>query len=81
MVTVLSSRNLKFKIFAKDHPPPHVHVEGGGGHLRINLLSLEPMDNETDFSASTLRMILQFVGRHRDLFIEQWEEYHGKERH
>lgn len=76
MVTVIKLRNLKFKINANDHKPPHVHVEGGGGSIRINLITLEIMDNETEFSESLVRRIIDYVKEHRDELLERWAEYH-----
>lgn len=77
MVTVIQIRNLKFKINAKDHNPPHVHVEGGGASVRINLLTLEVMDKKTGFSATALKMIERYVLVNREIFLEKWVEYHG----
>ena len=79
MVTVLSSRHLKYKINENDHNPPHVHVIGGGSEIRINLLSLEIMDDEVQFSKSLTRHILDFVRKNRIYFLDRWEEVHGKE--
>lgn len=76
MVTVLTSRNIKFKINENDHNPPHVHAEGGGASLRINLNTLEIMDNETEFSKSMTNFILDFVAENRILLLDEWEKKH-----
>jgi len=78
MVTVLTNGHLKYKVYKRDHNPPHVHVEGGGASLRVNLISLEPMDNKTEFTKSTVKKILLYVARNKDIFLEQWEEYQGE---
>ena len=57
--------------------PPHVHVEGLGASVRINLLSLEVMDAETEFSNATLSRIIRVVRENRLLLLERWEELHG----
>lgn len=49
MVTVLRVGQLKYKVNKRDHNPPHVHVEGGGATIRVNLLTLEIMDDDTAF--------------------------------
>lgn len=54
-----------------------IHVEGMGASVRINLLTLEIMDKETDFSQSTLNRILKVVRENRNLLLERWEELHG----
>ncbi len=77
MVTVFRSRNLKFKINENDHNPPHVHVEGGGATVRVNLITLEVMDDETNFSKSMMKYILEFIVENRITFLEEWEAKHG----
>ncbi len=70
--------SLKFKINANDHNPPHVHIEGKGSSVRINLMSLEFMDDETDFSRRTLERILNEVKKRKEELIAEWEAYHEK---
>ena len=77
-IKALSSQHLAYKINENDHRPPHVHVEGLGASVRINLLTLEVMDRETDFSATTLSKILRVVRENRILLLERWEELHGQ---
>jgi len=77
MVTIFTTRHLKFKINENDHNPPHVHVEGGGARVRINLLTLEVMDAEVEFSKSMMNYILKFVSENRVTLLTEWEERHG----
>jgi hypothetical protein len=72
-------RSLKFKINANDHNPPHVHVEGCGTSVRINLLTLEFMDTQTDFSTGTLKLILSEVTRRKGELMEEWRRYHEED--
>ena len=76
-IKALSSKHLVYKINENDHKPPHVHVEGMGASVRINLLSLEVMDDETDFSNATVNRIIRVVRENRLLLLERWEEIHG----
>lgn len=76
-IKVLSSKHLAYKINENDHNPPHVHVEGLGASVRINLLTLEVMDSETEFAGTTLRMIVQKVRENRILLLDIWESIHG----
>lgn len=78
MSVVLRIGKVKFKINAKDHNPPHVHVEGYGESVRINLSDFEQM-NDTNFSPSALRMIREAVEMHREELLSKWKEYHGEE--
>ena len=70
--------SLKFKINANDHNPPHVHVEGKGTSVRVNLLTLDFMDDRTDFSQGTLDRIMGEVIKRKDELIAEWETYHEK---
>ena len=77
MVTVLSERHLKYKINENDHNPPHVHVEGGGASVRTNLMTLEVMDDNTNFSPLLVRRIQDFVRQNRSYLLDRWEDVHG----
>lgn len=78
MSTVVQIGRIKFKINAKDHNPPHVHVEGYGERVRINLVNLAHMD-DTGFSPSALRTIRDAVKMYREELLAKWKEYHGEE--
>jgi hypothetical protein len=73
---VFSFRSIKFRINANDHNPPHVHVEGAGAKVRIDLNTLECIDDETEFSNSSLRRILEQVRIRREELLEEWSKYH-----
>ena len=78
MSTVFESRGIKFKINPKDHNPPHTHVEGYGCTVRVNLLTLEQMD-DTDFSLADVRRIIDIVQLYQNELMMKWNEYHGKD--
>ena len=75
-IKALSSKHLAYKINENDHNPPHVHVEGLGASVRINLLTLEIMDKETEFSQASVRKILETVRDNRLLLLDKWEAIH-----
>ena len=76
-IKALSSKHLVYKINENDHSPPHVHVEGMGASVRINLLTLDVLDRETEFSQATLNRIIRVVKENRLLLLERWEDLHG----
>jgi len=78
-IKALSSKHLSYRINDDDHNPPHVHVEGGGASVRINLLTLEVMDPRSDFSLSTLRKIVEKVRENKWLLFDEWEKRHGQD--
>ncbi len=72
--------SLKFKVNANDHRPPHVHVESkNGANVRINLETMDYMDEKTEFSLSALSRIMDEVTKRREELIEAWREYHEKD--
>ena len=79
MPTIVNFGNgaLKFKVHARDHDPPHVHAEGDGATVRIDLSTLEPLDDRTDFSRVAVRRIIELVKEYRDELMEAWNELHG----
>lgn len=77
-IKVLSSRHLVYKIHENDHRPPHLHIEGMGASLRVNLLTLEVMDEQTDFSHGTVNRILKVIHENRIFLLQRWEEIHGQ---
>ncbi len=78
-IRALSSQHLAYRINDDDHNPPHVHVEGGGASVRINLITLEVMDQKTKFSGTTLRKIVEKVRENRWLLMDEWENKHGQD--
>lgn len=74
--TIFTFESLKFKINARDHQPPHVHIEGKGASVRINLVTLDFMDDKTEFSKSALDSIMAEVTRRKDELLEEWKKYH-----
>lgn len=75
MPTVWRDGNLRFVIYTDDHPPPHVHVFGGG---ETKIALAEPAVVRVvgaDWRES--RRALTIVREKRDYLIERWNEIHG----
>jgi len=56
-----------------------VHVEGGGASVRVNPLTLEIMDEQTEFSQTVVRKIVMYVAEHQNALFEKWMEYNDEE--
>jgi hypothetical protein len=80
MPTVYIERGFSFRIYAKDHPPPHVHVFRGGNEVVIKLLA----DGEVglresgDAPAAVVRRALGIAQRNWWVLMEEWNRIHGK---
>jgi hypothetical protein len=46
MPTLLRENGFRFFFYPNDHPPPHVHVEYGGGAARFELDPVRMTDND-----------------------------------
>lgn len=79
MITVLRSSGLEFVIYAHDHPPPHLHVIGGGVAKIIlvgdnglpELIYVRRMKN------SDLQKALRIVRENQASLLARWRELHG----
>lgn len=47
--------------------------------VRVNLLTIEVMDDETDFSQAMVRRIVMYVAEHKEELLEKWVEYHEED--
>ena len=54
-------------------------MEGGGASLRVNLLTLEVMDDATEFSRSMVQRIVTYIAEHKEELLEKWVEYHEED--
>jgi hypothetical protein len=75
MPTVLEHLGLKYKINANDHNPPHAHIEGRGGSVRVDLRSFDVM-SANGFSQKDINRIVNIVKLYREQLMEVWDEYH-----
>jgi hypothetical protein len=76
--TVLEFHGIKIKVNARDHHPPHVHIEGRGGNARFNLLSREFMESK-GFSRSDLDLIREQILIDYDVLYSEWRRFHEDE--
>jgi hypothetical protein len=72
--TVYEFDGIKIKIHAKEHNPPHVHVEGKGCEARFDLKTLELMSND-GFSRSDISRIRKEIENRALSLLEIWEAY------
>lgn len=77
MGTVDSFCGIKIKVNARDHNPPHCHVEGNGGKARYNIVTMEWMESE-GFTAADRNRIEIVIKRRIQEIRELWSEYHDE---
>ncbi|MGV3490765.1 MAG: DUF4160 domain-containing protein [Devosia sp.] len=79
MITVLSSRGLRFVIYLADHDPPHVHVYGDG-FAKILLVGgngKPAILDDGGMKGGDLRKALLIVQEHQAEFLARWRQMHG----
>jgi hypothetical protein len=81
MPTILRRDGFRFVIWFNDHPPPHVQVIRAGNELIIDLGlegSLPTVNSNRGMSNREENAALLIVALNNRMFLEQWEEIHGK---
>lgn len=73
MPTLLIFEGFKFFFYANEHEPKHIHVMKGGDFAKINLISLEIIDNY--MKPKDLKKALLIVKQHQLEFVRKWNEY------
>jgi hypothetical protein len=75
MPTIYREAGFRFHFYSNEgNEPPHIHVVGRGGEMKIWIPSLV-----TEFSyrlsPKDQRQVLEIVGQHVTLFMEKWNEF------
>ena len=80
MVVVHRAHGFRFVITTLDHEPAHVHIVGGEGQAKINLLGREVglrLVWSVGVMRSDLRRVFAEVVERREAFLKDWEQVHG----
>lgn len=62
-----------------DHEPAHVHVIGGGGQAKVNLIGPQgglELVYSVAIKRSDMRKLMLEIERHRDVLLREWERIH-----
>ena len=78
MPTVHLEKGFRFFFYSNEHLPKHIHVEGKGGEIKINLESLNLMYNY-NMKKQDINSVLEIVKQNRFYFLRKWDEFHGNE--
>ena len=77
MPTILTKDGFRFFFYSREgNEPPHIHVIGKGGEMKIWLSSLD-VAKVYKLSPKEQRIVLEIVSVNKELFKTQWENYHG----
>ena len=78
MPTVLFIFGLRFYFYSEEHLPIHVHVKNGDGKAKINVATLEVMENN-GLKPADLKKATGIVKQYQDDIIQAWKEYFDEE--
>lgn len=77
MPTILTKDGFRFFFYSHEGgEPPHIHVIGKGGEMKVwlNTLSISKVYN---LSPKEQRVVLEIVVANVELFKKEWENFHG----
>lgn len=77
MPTIHEEAGYAFRFRSSDRgEPPHIHVEGNGGHAKFWLPDLG-VSTSTGYNRRQLRQITTIVHIHAAEFLGRWHEFFG----
>lgn len=78
MPTLFELFGMRFFFYSLEHLPVHVHVENGDGRAKIDVQSLEIIENQ-GIKPRDLKRAVQIVKLCHDDIMKKWSEYHGED--
>ena len=78
MPTIMYLFGLRFYFYSEEHLPIHVHVQNGDGKAKINVDTLEVMENK-GVKPADLKKAIEAVKTYRTDIKEAWTEYFDEE--
>ena len=79
MPTIGCLGKYKIKIHARNHNPPHVHLELSEIVVRIDIIEFAVMSVEGKPTRKELDIMLDYVEKYSNEFMEGWNEHQKKD--
>lgn len=80
MVVIHREAGLRFVIYVDDHDPPHVHVIGTGGEMKVFLFGPDGrplIDYTVSMKTNDRRRAMDVIDQHKHAFHTRWQQIHG----
>lgn len=77
MGSIFVIQGIMLYIYAFDHNPPHLHVKSGEGMFTI---TIEDRVIEGKAKVKTIKLVNDFIDRHKDEILEIWNKAQRGER-
>lgn len=75
---VLRTRNYRFMIHTRDHPPAHIHVYGPDVEAKFVLNPKVACSEAKGLSLREIERIRRFIETNQEFILEVWENIHGE---
>ena len=79
MPTVLRDEGFEVRVYAVDHPSPHVHVAKAGAIVRIDLATRTVTEIVGTISDRDVNRAERLVARHAKRLKTEWTKIHGRD--
>lgn len=77
MTTLFKLFGLIFRIYTRDHQPPHVHVISQEGEAIFNIdLEVTLKDNK-GMKPKDVSLAVSILEENKDIILEEWSKLHG----
>ncbi len=78
MPTLFELFGIRYFFYSNEHLPIHVHIENGDGKAKINVATLEVVENH-GVKPKDMKKALEIIKLYNEEIIAKWEEYHGED--
>ncbi len=79
MPTLFELFGMRFYFYSLEHLPIHVHIENGDGRAKINVETLEVVENQ-GVKPKDIKKALQLAKIYQEEIITKWNQYHGEDK-
>lgn len=78
MPTLFVLFGMRFFFYSLEHLPIYVHIENGDGKAKIEVETLEVVENQ-GIKQKDIKKALQVEKLYQEEIITKWNEYHGED--
>ncbi len=78
MPTLFELFGMRFFFYSNEHLPIHVHVANGDGRAKINIETLELVEN-IGIKPKDIKKAMLLAEMYQQEIMAKWEEYHGED--
>lgn len=79
MPTLFELFGMRFFFYSLEHLPIHVHIENGDGRAKINVETLELVENQ-GIKPKDIKKALMLTELYQEEIIIKWKQYHGEDK-